>query len=165
MKDYLSDSARTASNTYFTDKVTEKEVSETLNDFAQIGETLDNQKRRLFYGKGDALTPESVDGFSIQGLNGNIVHAIYGLCTEAGEISEALIKAAETGSFDEVNLKEEAGDLLWYLAMLFRELDTDFDTVATTNINKLKARFPEKFTQDKAYNRDLGTEREILEKT
>ena len=48
--------------------------------------------------------------------------------------------------------------------MLFRELDTDFDEVATTNINKLKARFPEKFTQDKAYNRDLDTEREILEK-
>lgn len=164
MKDYLSDSARTASNTYFTDKVTEKEVSETLNDFAQIGETLDNQKRRLFYGKGDALTPEVVEGFSIDGLNGNVVHAIYGLCTEAGEISEALIRAAKTGHFDEVNLKEEAGDLLWYLAMLFRELDTDFDTVATTNINKLKARFPEKFTQDKAYNRDLSSEREILEK-
>ncbi|MBT5073489.1 MAG: hypothetical protein HOH19_08390 [Kordiimonadaceae bacterium] len=35
--------------------------------------------------------------------------------------------------------------------------------VATTNINKLKARFPEKFTQEKAYNRDLDTERDILE--
>ncbi len=163
MKNYLNDSARTASNTYFTDKVTEKEVHETLNTFANAGEALDNQKRRLFYGKGEALSPETVDGFSIGALNGNIVHAIYGLCTEAGEISEALLKAAETGSFDETNLKEEAGDILWYLAMLFRELDTDFETVATTNINKLKARFPEKFTQEKAYNRDLESEREILE--
>ena len=67
------------------------------------------------------------------------------------------------GGFDEVNLKEEAGDLLWYLAMLFRELDTDFTEVATTNINKLKARFPEKFTEEKAYVRDLITERKILE--
>jgi hypothetical protein len=48
--------------------------------------------------------------------------------------------------------------------MLFRELDTDFAEVATTNINKLKTRFPEKFTQERAYNRDLGTEREILER-
>lgn len=163
MKNYLADSARTASNTYFTDKVTEREVKETFESFAETGEVLDNQKRRLFYGKGDALSGGEVDGFSIDSLNGNIVHAIYGLCTEAGEISEAFLKAAETGEFDEVNLKEEAGDLLWYLAMLFRELDTDFDDVASTNINKLKARFPEKFTQNKAYNRDLDTERDILE--
>ena len=164
MKKYLADSARTASNTYFTDKVTEEEVKSSFETFAETGETLDGQKRRLFYGKGDDLSGGKVDGFSINGLNGNIVHAIYGLCTEAGEISEAFLKAAETGKFDEVNLKEEAGDLLWYLAMLFRELDTDFDEVATTNINKLKARFPEKFNQDKAYNRDLETEREILER-
>lgn len=163
MKNYLVDSARTASNTYFTDKATEKEVKDTFERFAATGEMLDNQKRRLFYGKGDALSGDDVDGFSIEGLNGNIVHAIYGLCTEAGEISEAFLKAAKTGEFDEVNLKEEAGDLLWYLAMLFRELDTDFTDVASTNINKLKARFPEKFTQDKAYNRNLDTEREILE--
>ncbi len=163
MKNYLIDSARTASNTYFTDKVTEKEVKESFETFASIGETLDNQKRRLFYGKGDMLDQSDIENFSIDKLNGNIVHAIYGLCTEAGEISEAFLKAAKTGSFDEVNLKEEAGDLLWYLAMLFRELNTDFEQVAETNINKLKARFPEKFTQDKAYNRDLNTEREILE--
>lgn len=163
MKQYLGDSARTASNTYFTDKATEQEVKETFESFAATGQVLDNQKRRLFYGKGETLSGGEIDGFSIEKLNGNIVHAIYGLCTEAGEISEAFLKAAETGEFDEVNLKEEAGDLLWYLAMLFREIGTDFDEVATTNINKLKARFPEKFTQDKAYNRDLGSEREILE--
>ncbi|MDA9619395.1 hypothetical protein N9T04_00785 [Alphaproteobacteria bacterium] len=163
MKKYLADSERTASNNYFTDKVTDVEVKETFEKFSTIGETLDNQKRRLFYGKGNRLVDSDVDGFSIEGLNGNIVHAIFGLCTEAGEISEALLKAGELGSFDEVNLKEEAGDLLWYLAMLFRELDTDFTEVATTNINKLKARFPEKFTEEKAYVRDLITERKILE--
>lgn len=32
-------------------------------------------------------------------------------------------------------------------------------------INKLRARFPEKFTEDHAINRDLGYEREILEQT
>jgi len=163
MKNYIADSARTASSTYFTDKVTEQEVKETFDSFAEIGQVLDNQKRRLFYGKGDALSGGEVNGFSIEKLNGNIVHAIYGLCTEAGEISEAFLKATAKGKFDEVNLKEEAGDLLWYLAMLFRELGTDFDEVATTNINKLKARFPEKFTQNNAYNRDLDTERNILE--
>jgi NTP pyrophosphatase (non-canonical NTP hydrolase) len=164
MKNYLSDSARTASDLYFTDKVAEEEVKATFEKFAETGEKLDGQKRKLFYGKGEKIEGGSVDDFSFDNLNGNIVHAIYGLCTEAGEISEAFLKAAESGTFDEVNLKEEAGDLLWYLAMLFRELDTDFAEVATTNINKLKTRFPEKFTQERAYNRDLGTEREILER-
>ena len=163
MKKYIEDSSRTASNTYFTEKVTSSEVKETFEIFAATGETLDNQKRRLFYGKGENLKSDIVENFSIEKLNGNIVHAIYGLCTEAGEISEALLKAAKVGEFDEVNLKEEAGDLLWYLAMLFRELDTDFSEVSTTNINKLKARFPDKFTQEDAYNRDLATERKILE--
>lgn len=164
MKNYLSDSARTASNSYYTDKVTEEEVKASFERFVETGETLDGQKRKLFYGKGNKAEGGTEENFSFNNLNGNIVHAIYGLCTEAGEISEAFLKAAKTGIFDEVNLKEEAGDLLWYLAMLFRELDTDFDEVATININKLKARFPEKFTQDNAYNRDLGAEREILER-
>lgn len=37
------------------------------------------------------------------------------------------------------------------------------EVVAETNINKLKARYPEKFTSEKALNRDLDTERKILE--
>lgn len=32
------------------------------------------------------------------------------------------------------------------------------------NTNKLKARYPEKFTEDKAINRNLDKEREVLEK-
>ncbi|MCP5381698.1 MAG: hypothetical protein H6912_04955 [Kordiimonadaceae bacterium] len=164
MKKYITDSARTASNTYFTEKVTDEEVKNTFEDFAKTGEILDNQKRRLFYGKGDTIKGGEVEDFSISNLNGNIIHAIYGICTEAGEMSEALLKAAKTGEFDEVNLKEEAGDLMWYLAMLFRELGTDFTEVAFTNLNKLKARFPEKFSQEKAYDRDLVNEREVLER-
>jgi hypothetical protein len=35
--------------------------------------------------------------------------------------------------------------------------------VMTTNINKLRGRFPDKFTEEKALNRDLDSERKILE--
>ena len=66
MKKYLADSARTASNTYFTDKVTEQEVKETFDNFAATGEVLDNQKRRLFYGKGDALSGVRLTGFPLK---------------------------------------------------------------------------------------------------
>jgi hypothetical protein len=65
--------------------------------------------------------------------------------------------------FDAVNLIEECGDVQWYEAMLCRALGTDFDTVQRTNIAKLKARFPDKFTEESANNRDLEIERSILE--
>jgi hypothetical protein len=35
--------------------------------------------------------------------------------------------------------------------------------VMDINIKKLEARYPEKFTEDKAINRDLEAERKILE--
>ena len=40
----------------------------------------------------------------------------------------------------------------------------DLSEIMDTNIAKLEARYPEKFTTDKADNRDLNTERTILEK-
>jgi hypothetical protein len=39
----------------------------------------------------------------------------------------------------------------------------DIEKTAIINIEKLKARYPEKFTSENAINRDLKTERYILE--
>lgn len=97
--------------------------------------------------------------------NPRILHAAIGLCTESGELIDALKKSTFYGrELDVVNVKEEAGDILWYLAILFDELGTDFETEMSRVIEKLEARFPEKFTEEAAYNRDLETERKILEK-
>ncbi len=59
------------------------------------------------------------------------------------------------------NLEERAlGGILY---SLFLE-DCNFSTTdLERNIKKLEARFPEKFSQEKALNRDLETERKILE--
>jgi len=46
----------------------------------------------------------------------------------------------------------------------FEDCNFDFDTDLERNINKLKVRFPENFTEDKALSRDLKKEREVLEK-
>lgn len=88
-----------------------------------------------------------------------------GCVTESGELLDALKKSMFYGrELDVTNLKEEAGDILWYLAILFDELDTDFPTEMTRVINKLKVRFPDKFTEEAANNRDLEAERKTLEK-
>jgi NTP pyrophosphatase (non-canonical NTP hydrolase) len=94
----------------------------------------------------------------------DLLHASMGLVTESGEFQDALKKHIFYGKeLDTVNLKEEIGDVLWYCAIALEALGTDFETVMQTNIDKLKARYPEKFTEDSANNRDLETERQILE--
>ena len=94
----------------------------------------------------------------------DLIHASMGLVTEAGEFQDMLKKHLYYGrELDTVNLREEIGDLLLYCAIALEALDTDFQSVMQTNIDKLKARYPEKFTEDSANNRDLKVERQILE--
>lgn len=93
-----------------------------------------------------------------------LLHAGIGLSTEAGEFLDALKKHIFYGKeLDRVNLKEEMGDLFWYLAIACDELGVEFEPLMETNIAKLKARYGEKFSEHKAENRDLDTERTILE--
>ena len=53
--------------------------------------------------------------------------------------------------------------MLWYIALLCRALDTDMETIAQANIEKLKIRYPERYTNEKALNRNLKAERALLE--
>ncbi len=93
-----------------------------------------------------------------------LLHAAMGLCTEAGEFMDMLKKHILYGKpLDEVNLKEELGDKLWYTALALDELKSTFDAVMETNIEKLRARYPNKFTESDALNRNLDKERKILE--
>ncbi len=96
--------------------------------------------------------------------NLDLLHASMGLSTEAAEFTDALKKHIFYGKeLDETNLKEEIGDILWYAAIALEALGADFESVMQTNIDKLSARYPEKFTEELAENRDLAKEREILE--
>jgi len=54
---------------------------------------------------------------------------------------------------------------MWYIAILLRQFGGEgiFEEILETNINKLKARYPDKFSSELAMNRDLDKERNILE--
>ena len=96
--------------------------------------------------------------------NQRLLHAGIGLATEAGEFLDALKKHVFYGKdLDTVNLSEEMGDLFWYCALIADELNVDFADVMATNIAKLKARYGDKFCENKAEDRDLAAERSILE--
>jgi NTP pyrophosphatase (non-canonical NTP hydrolase) len=94
----------------------------------------------------------------------DLLHAAIGMQTEAAEFSDAIKKTVFYGKvLDEVNLREELGDILFYIALALRALDTDFDSVMDKNINKLKIRYPDKFDEYLAQNRDLDEEYTTLQ--
>lgn len=117
----------------------------------------------------NALVTESKDFEAIAARistteNIRLLHAAIGLATEAGEIQDQLKKVIFYGKpLDKTNLIEEAGDLAWYMAILLDALGTSFDEIQEKNIAKLKARYGDKFSEASAMNRDLVTERKILE--
>jgi NTP pyrophosphatase (non-canonical NTP hydrolase) len=102
----------------------------------------------------------------IDRLVGNVrsVHSVMGLQTEVGELTDSFKKHIFYGKpLDVVNVSEEASDCLWYMAILFDEHGLNFYDVMKQNIAKLRARYPEKFTESLAETRNLCAEREILE--
>lgn len=93
-----------------------------------------------------------------------ILHAVMGMVTETGEMMDALKKYLIYGKpIDVTNLAEESGDLEWYQALLLRTIKIRYEQVMAINIAKLQARYPAKFTEENALNRDLDAERAILE--
>lgn len=100
---------------------------------------------------------------NIQEAN-DILHAIIGIATEAGELLDPVKKAMFYGKpLDRSNLDEEVGDLLWYIAVYAEARGTTIEKLAQKNYNKLRFRYPDKFDNVKALFRDLQGEREILE--
>lgn len=100
-----------------------------------------------------------------------LLHAGMGLATESGEFLDALKKAIFYGKqLDGVNLQEEIGDLCWYLAVAIDALaymlppgqHKAWADILQQNVDKLRARFPERFTEEHAQVRDLDTERKAL---
>ena len=93
------------------------------------------------------------------------IHMVLGMQTESAEIADVFKKhIAYKKEIDWVNVKEELGDVLWYVANMCNLNGWDMRDILNTNIKKLELRYPEKFTTENAINRDLEKERKILEK-
>jgi len=91
-----------------------------------------------------------------------LLHCALGIHTEAGEMFENLLEAYECGEVDELNFAEELGDVDWYKAIGHDATGVSEETLREANIAKLRKRYPEKFTDESALNRDLSGERGVL---
>lgn len=71
-----------------------------------------------------------------------ILHAAMGLCTESGELMDALKRYTFYGDkvpkLDESNIAEELGDMLWYMCILMDVFGWSFEQIMNWNVKKLQ---------------------------
>lgn len=92
-----------------------------------------------------------------------LVHGLLGVVTESAEIAEHLTSYLGDGTVDPAGIGEEFSDVDWYKAVTFNRLNLSEEQCRTNVINKLKVRFPDKYSDEHAANRNLDSERQQLE--
>ncbi len=76
-----------------------------------------------------------------------LLDAAAGLAEEAGEILGIVRKHAyQARGLDRERLKIELGDALWCLSMTARSAGITLEDVATANVAKLSARYPQGYS-------------------
>lgn len=139
-----------------------------LDSQIKLSKNIDALKKHLFYGKKfegytndiDLATPspeESTNG-AYELVNDNCVrklHSILGLCTETGELAEILEKHIFDREYTtQLDWTKEFSDVAWYLAQGTDTIPQELATVFHINIQKLRKRYPEKFSEAKAQVHD-----------
>lgn len=91
----------------------------------------------------------------------DVLHGCLGLSAEAGELLAEMQRWIwYKKDLNLINIKEELGDALWYIAEVCNALGWSMEEVMAANIAKLKQRYPEKYTDALAAeeNRDRAKE-------
>jgi NTP pyrophosphatase (non-canonical NTP hydrolase) len=123
-----------------------------FNEMSELD--FDNIKRKIFYAESGLACGKEL------GTEVDFVHGFLGLITEIYEMMQIYL---EEETQNPTHLKEELGDLLWYIALIARSHELTLDDICVANIEKLKARYPNKFTAFDALNRDLEAELKALD--
>lgn len=85
---------------------------------------------------------------------GLMVHASMGIAGEAGEVIDAVKKTWIYGKpLDRENILEECGDLLFYISALLTQTGYTLDDAMNANMDKLKKRYPDGYTDNAALAR------------
>lgn len=83
-----------------------------------------------------------------------LAHSVCGVSSEAGEIAGIYQKAIQGHTVDLNDLKKEIGDVLWMLSELCDVYAFDMGEVAKENIEKLKKRYPDGFSEERSIHRN-----------
>lgn len=83
-------------------------------------------------------------------------HAVFGLTSEAGEVSGIMQKIYQGHPFSEEHMKKELGDCLWMIAEACYALGFTIEDVMQLNIEKLLQRYHDGFSAERSQNRQEG---------
>lgn len=165
----------TKSNEFFGERVYVAELMFHVDQAIEALNALDKIKKGLFYPNRQYLNtfasefkcetvPHMIDPQNEQ-TGRDLLHAILGVATEAGEQLELLRDVLDGKPFDAVGFFEETGDGRWYNAIGAKAAGFSLRNCDKNNIRKLIEKRYKKatFTGAEANIRDLGAERGFLE--
>lgn len=180
--DYVAETDVTASGVYGGYNSDAMLLAQDLKTFILASKRLNQHKKVLFRKRSNAEAGlpalpdfgEKTERYFPGKLNDSgdqrdsqaeLLHGIIGVCTEAGELAEVVFDRLVYGKEpDMVNVREEIGDVLWYLARLVKWAGTSFLAEMKRNIAKLRARHGDQgFNAERDVNRDHDAERKLLE--
>lgn len=90
-------------------------------------------------------------------IRADFLTGALGLSGEAGELNDLVKKwIFHKKPLDREHMKKEIGDVCWYIADICHSMGFDLGEIFQMNIDKLKARYPEGFSEQRANNRSEG---------
>jgi len=78
-----------------------------------------------------------------------------GMAGEAGDVAGCIKKTFSHKNDQKEGIKENLGDTLWYAAMICNFFDWELEEVLTENIEKLKKRYPQGFSEGNAKRKGI----------
>lgn len=110
---------------------------------------MDNKKISFNEYQKEAFELISPDGKKDMLLNG-----VLGLAGESGECCDIIKKVRFQGhELDKEHLKDELGDVLWYIAETCSGLGITLEECAQYNLDKLHSRYPHGFSKNDSIHR------------
>lgn len=177
--DYVAETDLTASNVFTPENVGVIELTQVLAATIHAAQEMDKFKKALFRKRSreeSNLGPFVPGEVTLLQVLSNLdhpddhpyddlFHGIIGAITEVGELAEILMALLDSTAVpDQTNVREEIGDVLWYLSRLVKYSETTFPAEMRRNIAKLRQRHGQGgFNKDADITRDLAAEHEVLE--
>ena len=73
-----------------------------------------------------------------------------GISSEAGDVASCIKKTFAHGNDQKSGIRENVGDTFWYMAAICNFFGWDIEEIIGENMEKLKKRYPQGFTTQKA---------------
>jgi len=95
----------------------------------------------------------------IRTLDSSLLHALLGVAGESGELVDEYKKCMFYGKlFDKFKMKEEVGDLLFYVQVIINQLGSSMEEIMDMNMAKLNVRYPDGYSDKRAIVRNKVNE-------